>query len=297
MRWCLLTCLLSLLTSCDQKKSASSPPLPAGAVAMVGDSALLQSDLDYAQSLSGDRAPAAVLDDLVSAEAMARLARAEGIDQEPSVRAAIRRLLVTRLQEKHLTSQDITAGEMSAAVQDAPPPPARPATSHIAFLRRRYANSGEQNAASASLEEARAAYQALPADPTRSGFGPLAVTFSDDNDTRYQGGNAGWITANSTHILLPPEVVTAAVALPGPGLVPGIIQSSGAAWLVLVMEVKSSAAVPLDPAKLRLRLVARKEAEARAKLASHATLASSVTLLQKPVAPPAPPAALPPLNP
>jgi hypothetical protein len=296
-RWPLgtLLCVAGVLISCHQQPSASSRAIPADAVALVGDTALLQSDLDHAQTLAGARPPASVLDDLVSSEALARLARAEGIDQEPSVRAAIRRLLVTRLQEKHLAPAEVTAAEITSALQKEPSPVARPAASRIAFLRKRFANSTEQTAAVASLEEARAVYQSLAADPNRSGFGPLAVTFSDDNDTRHQGGDAGWITAGNSHLLVPAEVVSAAAALSSPGLVPAIIQSSGAAWLVLVIEVKASAAAPVDSPQIRTRLLAGKEAEARANLTTRAMTASPATLLVKPAAPslsatPAPPA-------
>ena len=109
----------------------------------------------------------------------------------------------------------------------------------LAFLRQRFDEAGGETAAAAKLEKARAAWLALPPDASRNAFGPLAVEFSDDQDPRYQGGDAGWIKSGERHLLLPPEVTQAAAPVRAAGLLPDILKAGGAAWLVLVMEVQT----------------------------------------------------------
>ncbi len=289
-----LAAVTLVLVCCRREPGKTATPLPADAVATVGPAVLVRTDLDHALASAGARPPADVLRALADDEALAQLAVKEGLDRDPSVRAAIRRMLGARLLEKEASPVTVTDAEVAAAVKALPLPAARPATRHLAFLRRKYQNDTEKAEAKAVLEKARAAFQALPADPQRSGFGPLAVEASDDGDTRYQGGDAGWAVDGTGHLLLPAEATRAAAALSAPGLVAEIIFTKEAAWLVLVSGIKPAASAPVDAAKVRATLLAEKEKAQRENLARRAREAAPVTLL---VTPPTPAAQVPAASP
>lgn len=279
MRILILSAAALLLASCGQKTPAPSAPSPADAVAMVGGTPVLQSDLDFALQDSGALPPAAVLQRLTEEESLARLAVAEGLDQEASVRAAVRRMLATRALEKHLVRREITDAEVTAALQATPAPPAQPRL-RLSFLRYKAETAGSIDAAAAKLEEARTAWLALPEAERTKGFGGLAVQYSDDPDTRYQGGEAGWITSGERHVLLPPEATAAAAALNQTGLVPDVLRASDAAWLLLVTETGTQTRPGTTPEAVRARLQAGQESAARQSLLQRALQASPVRILK-----------------
>lgn len=279
MRLILLLPLLLLPAACQKESPARSASVPAGTVATVGEAALLPSDLEHALSFAPGRSRAETLLALTDEEALAQLARAEGLADDPSVRAAIRRMLAARLREKHQTSLTITDAEVAAAALAEKSPPAAPPKLRLAFLRQRFDNAGSESAAVAKLEEARTKWLALPADASRIAFGPLAVEYSDDADTRYQGGDAGWISAGARHLLLPPEATAAIAPRHEAGLLPDIIRTRDAAWLLLVENIQQPAAAPPDAAAVKARLSAARSAAEEASLLARARAAAPVKIL------------------
>lgn len=281
MRILLLSTAALLLCSCGQKIPPASGAPPADAVAMVGGTAVLQSDLDHALKESGSVPPAEVLKRLAEEESLARLAVSEGMDQDASVRAAIRRMLAARISEKHLPAvADITDEEVAAAMKAAPAPASQPRL-RLAYLRHKTETAGSLDAAVAKLEEARTAWQALPDAERAKGFGALAVHYSDDNDTRYQGGEAGWINSGERHVLLPPEATTAAAAAGKSGMIPDILRTADAAWLLLVMETATQTRPGASPEAVRARLRAEREAAARRSLTERALQSAPVRILKE----------------
>jgi PPIC-type PPIASE domain len=188
-------------------------------------------------------------------------------------------MLAARVREKHLVPREITDPEVTAALQATPAQPAQPRL-RLAFLRHKAETAGSIDAAVAKLEEARTAWLALPEEARSKGFGTLAVQYSDDPDTRYQGGEAGWITSGERHVLLPQEATAAAAALNTAGMVPEILRASGAAWLVLVMETGTQSKPGATPEAIRARLQAEHETAARQTLVQRALQASPVRILK-----------------
>lgn len=184
----LLLCLL--FAGCS--KQSAMKAAPADVVARVGDQWIRQSDLDFAMESAGARSPAQVLQNLIDEETLAQQALAEGLVEDASVRAAVRRLLGSRYLDKASSVQPIVEDRvLREAWESAGDRFTVPAAARIAVLRRRA--EGDVAEAMRALEAARQAYLTLPEDPRRQGFGPLAVSVSDDNDTRFQGGDCGWV--------------------------------------------------------------------------------------------------------
>jgi hypothetical protein len=273
------------LSSCRQEAAQEAAVASPDTVAMVGKVPLLQKDLDHAVALAGGRPAADVLTELTREEALAQLAAAGGLAEDPSVRAAVRRLLAARLREKHEATATVDPAEVAAALEkEQAQAPVVPPHYQVAFLRQQFVNAGSRDAAVGALEKARADFLALPADPARQGFGALAATVSDDADTRYQGGDAGWISQGKNHVLLPRALTDALTARTEPGLLPGIIESSDAAWLGLVMRIKTPEAPRISPAQVEARLLRERETAQAEDLIGKALAAFPVTIL-KPAAP------------
>lgn len=269
-----------IISSCRRESPAPVEEASADTVATVGTARLLKSDLEYATGTAGSRPASSVLESIMDEEALAQLARSEGLDRDPSVRAAVRRMLASRLMEKHLPETAITSEELAAAATSAAPAPPGSPRQHLAFLRQKFEDAGGEDEAVKKLKKARGAWLELAPDSARKGFGPLAVEYSDDSDTRYQGGDAGWIKAGERHVLLPPEVTTAAAQHSGTGLVSEIIRAAGAAWLVIVTEVKTpEPAAVVNPEQLRATLTAAKEQAAREALKRRAREAAPAKIL------------------
>lgn len=296
----LILCLsLLLFTACQKEPPARTAGPPSDAVATVGSSAILESDLDHALTHNGGRSRAETLQTLTDEEALAQLARAEGLAEDPSVRAAMRRMLAARLREKHSAEITVSTEEIRNTADGDLVPPVR-VRQRLAFLRQKFSEAGGAEAAGAKLRVAREKFDALPPAPSRAGFGPLAVEYSDDNDTRYQGGDAGWIIRGERHVLLPAEVTAAAASVESPGLLPDVILSSDAAWLLLVAEVKAPSSPEVNSEQIRARLAAATSAAREKSLLEKARTAAPVKVLipipAEPV-PASPGKIIPPANP
>lgn len=296
LRLTILPALLFLLCSCGGKPAGDSAPAPGDAVAAVGGKTLLQKDLDHAVEQAGSRPAADVLRLLAEEEALAQLAVSEGLDKEPSVRASVRRMLAARVSEKYTGPKSVTDAEVAAVLAaEASAAPAPKPRLHLAFLRQTVDSAGSMDAAVARLEEARTAWKALPEEERGRGFGTLAVNFSDDADTRYQGGDAGWILQGDRHLLLPPEATAGASALSEAGLVPEIVRTGNAAWLVLVLEKAESPLPKPNLEVVRARLAAERAAADRKALLEKALQVSPIRILKQqsttraPAAVPSPP--------
>lgn len=278
------------LIGCNKPQPAAPPP-PADAVAMVGTQPILQVELDHARSLNPAKSAAAVLEEIAAEEALAQLAGAEGLTNDPSVKAAIRRLLASRIKEKHLTPHQPTDDEIAEALanqQAAAPPPK--SERRLAILRILFDTAGSEEKAVNQLKDAMARY-----GPDNSpGFGALAANASDHTDTRYQGGDAGWIAEGETHPLLPAAVNQAAADLTNTRQPSDVIVANGAAWIVMFWDTRQAAA-PRAPTKAAVAALLRQQHEQAnaAELITQSKQRYPVTILRPqdastPQAPPVP---------
>lgn len=104
------------------------------------------------------------------------------------------------------------------------------------------------------MEEARAHFQAPEQAvlPPSQGFGSASSSFSDEPDTRFNGGLAGWVVPGRSHFLVPAEVIEAAAELDQPGAISPVIVSGHAAWLVRLTELQSARIRPFEAVREQL---------------------------------------------
>lgn len=165
---------------------------------------------------------------------------------------------------------DVPEDELRKRYAAAPERFSVPATSRVAWLRQAVPGGADPSEAVKKLEAARAAWSALPADPARRGFGPLATRFSDDQDTRFVGGDLGEISPDDAR--LPPSARAAAAALVAPGDISPVVVSPDAVCVLLLIAKSPATPLPYERVRARIRAECIAEREAAARAAFNAAL-------------------------
>jgi parvulin-like peptidyl-prolyl isomerase len=264
------------MTSCGK-----SPPASESAgrqvVAEVGSRTILAGDLtDEASRRLEHRRPVpekeALLAEMIKREALLQRARKAGLDRDPAYQREIESLLIRKLQAAELDPRRESVAIPDAAVKAEYETGAarftRPAQARLAMLflaADPKASETRRGEVRARLEEGRRKFLALSASasPVASlGFGPLAVDYSDDQVTRYRGGDLGWLEPGKHPSRVPAEVGEAAWAL-SPGKVSEVIEARNGFYLVLKADARASAVTPFESvqASLRQTLLVRKRNE------------------------------------
>lgn len=254
----LMTCLLAvLLCHCQRKQALKHDFGNPDVLAFVGEAKITKADfLEFTRErrLENLEQAEAALRALIDEESLAQLAKHQKLDQKPQFRAAMRRLLLSQLLEATPSLDGAKISE--AALQDAYTKSSSrftvPSRRDIAILRQTVSLESGREEATTRIREAQAALPSIGKD--EPGFGPLAVTFSDDNDSRYQGGRVGWVVEGQEHPLLPAEVIAAAAALTSPGQISEPIATKSSVYLIKLIAFQPSKPMPFDQVKDRLRM-------------------------------------------
>lgn len=259
----LAVCLV--LAGCSKPAPPPSPAPETDVLARVGDRAIRAADLKAEVDWRiKSRRPVpdkeALLQEMIQRETLLQRARATGIEHDPEARREVENLLIGKLWERdvqpRLDAVDVTFEEVEAEYRKNLPRYTRPPMVRLALLHLQ-GSPGMTDARRAELrarmEEARtkavAAFQA--GTPATAGFGPLARAYSDDQTSRYRGGDIGWHQSEDA-TLWPREVLAAGFALE-PGKVSEIIESGAGLYLVLKSDSRPAQVTPLDKVQAALR--------------------------------------------
>lgn len=236
-----------VLASCDPPEG----PKPAG-LAVVGTETISVEEFQAAAVRRGGGNAAsidrgALLDELITESALVQRAQALKLHESPDFRRRQRALLIAMLQEKEpvaLEPLSPTDVQLKALYEELKPSLQVPDARHLAVVRLTENHK--------RLAEALKRFQALPADPARRGFGSLATEFSDDQDTRYIGGDIGWLNPDEIQRRLPAPVAKAALQLSKPQTCSEVIIDGAAAYVILLLESRAAATQTFEKARPRL---------------------------------------------
>lgn len=199
-----------------------------------------------------------LLNELVRIELMAEGAERAGLFDEPDVRRAVELFAANRLQMQLLAAASnevrVTDEEVSAFYAKHAEEFVVPERAHVAVLQiavPRAAPEAKKRELLAKANKVRQEAAALPA--TTPNFGPLSVKYSDDVDTRYTGGDAGWLTRKSERGRWDAEVVKVAFMLKNPGELSPVISSDNAFYILKLIEHRASSRIPLTQVGASLR--------------------------------------------
>lgn len=259
-----------LLPGCS-RKPAPDPTL----LAKVGTREIrvadLQRELEWRTKTRrpvGD-APT-LLEDVVTEEILFQRARASGLENDPDVQRTYRRILITRLKDRELAPRleaaQPTPEEIEALYQRQIEQYTRPAKVRLAAVHVRTDKkmSAERLAElRARAEEARREALALP--PGSRGFDRVAAAYSDDQASRYKGGDLGWFDQGAAGYRWPAEIVTAGFALKNQGDMTDVLQAEDGFYVVMKLDARPPTLTPLaqvaESLRRRLALEKRQQTE------------------------------------
>ena len=267
--------LVAGLWLCGCGPADKSGALPPNAVAVVGDKiitaeAFLKELAQRGQPASGRHADlkekAALLEEMIRLEVLYQKALAAGYDKDPQIVAGLKRIITAKYQEDQLAKlgrPGVRPEEITNYYRANPQRFGTPEKVRVALIEFKTARTAtpEKRAeiarkAHAVLAEAKAA---TIADGT---FGLLAQNHSEDQSSRYQGGDIGWLRVGDTNVPWSPAVLSAISRLAQPGDFAQVIETPAAFYLVRLVERQPPSMRPLNDMKDGIGyLVARQKEE------------------------------------
>jgi parvulin-like peptidyl-prolyl isomerase len=210
-----------------------------------------------------------LLEEMIRRKVMVARAREAGFDRDPEMLRLVERLIADRYQEKlaadRLDADPVVTEEQVAAFhhqhQDRYLIPGA-VRAGVIWIKT------SPRAESRKREEARARAETIRTEAERSdaaGFSELARKHSDDQATRYRGGDTGWIRDG---LALPDDLTAvraAAESLDSPGEVAPLVESADGFRIVRLGDRQAPSARPLEEVRDAIRhellQVARKTRE------------------------------------
>jgi len=248
---------------------------PEEVLARVGDAVITVADFE--RQLQARRGAGLVkvdaeelLGELVEREVLVQKAVSDGLRNDPEVKELIRDVLISKYRERHLDglldkAVEVSSEEVGEAYEQEKEKLMRPERVRLALLRLSAADAAEQEAQSRRLRIAveKASQESAAA---QAGFGRLAVEYSEDQESRYRGGEIGWVERERYPQRLGREVIEAGFALREPRHISDVIRVAGGVFVVMLLERQPASAMPLELAGpvLRQRLVQQKQEQIRA---------------------------------
>lgn len=257
--------LVLSVASCRQDPPSSETALGPDVVAVVAGRPVMRAALEAELARRGPGVTKeTVLGDLIRQQATLAQLRASGFDRDPETVAAVERLLVARFEERELADAEapkVSDAEVQAAYAADAARYAIPAAVRGGVLWLKCspkAASGQRAEVKRSAEQLRAA--AVAADA--AGFERLVREHSDDQSTRFHGGDTGWLSANQKVGGWDPAVVQALQALATPGEYAPVVETPGGFYVVRLGETRAAGTRPLAEVRDTIRhqlQVARRE--------------------------------------
>lgn len=233
------------LTSCSREPKPAAMA-PGNAVAMVGDHAIMREDLESeltrrtVMSRGGTKEAQALLEEMIRFEVLYQRALRTGYAQDPQIKVALKRMVVTKFQEDQLAKfglpevnpHEITNYYFNNLHRFSTPEKIRAAL--IEFKSPRSATVEKRAEVAA---RAQAVLMEARTNPTTDHtFGLVAQRNSDHQPSRYRGGDIGWMTVGATNTEWPATVLEALFKLTQPGEIGPIIETPTAFYLVKITE-------------------------------------------------------------
>lgn len=265
------------LTACDGPPAAEKDVAEgAGEVlAVVGDRRLTVDAFQRELNKRAARAPGAfdqeqdrerLLEAMVEREVLLSRAYSEGFDQRPDIVDSIETLIASRYRETHwaqwststepISSEAITDYYLAHSNMFLMPSAVR------AGVLRLDCPAGVPADKRATLVARAEALRLEAADGSEEDYTILVQRHSDDQSSRYTGGDTGWLVAGEGSLRWPEGVVEAAFQLEQEGSVAPLVHTGDALYIVRLSGSRAAARVPLSEvsSQIRYRLERHREA-------------------------------------
>lgn len=299
-RFVSLLCLAAAtgaLTQCNNKNSSASSTGPASSepvLAVVAGRNITATDLREEaewRKANHQMVPAAdvLLDEMVQRLAMVERARAAGLEKESDTRHRLESVLISRLRERELEDAvakvDVTDEEVRASYEARKAEFARKGMDRFSILFQAVPAQGSEARKAEARQRLEAGLAAAAANPAQggrgaagSGFGSVAVEYSDEQTSRYRGGDIGWIESDAAETRWPAEVIKAGRALELKAR-SGIIEDATGLYAIMKTDTRAGGARPFEEIAERLKqgLLADKRRALEERFVADALAAAKVT--------------------
>ena len=207
----------------------------------------------------------ALLQELIRFETLLAKAHSAGVDHDPEVVVAINRLVVGKFQERQLQQLGLDAISLSETEIQAQYQRQLPR-----FTTPRQIRAGViycQASAKATPEKREQLRQRADAlwnrarEADDAGFSQLVMLHSEDQATRYAGGDTGWIVPDQNGLHWDPAVIQAASAIAKPGDLAPLVQTSNGFYIVKLLGTKPETHRPLEQVRDGIEYHLRREKE------------------------------------
>ncbi|HTI72854.1 MAG TPA: peptidylprolyl isomerase [Candidatus Limnocylindria bacterium] len=243
----LWVCLTLALASCRDEVAKKRETVPPEVVAVVGTRSITKAALERELQRRGPEASKdKTLEELVQFEATLAKVRTAGFDRDPEIVAAVERMLVARFQERELataespvvTEDEIRASYAASAKRFAVPAKVR---GGVLYLRSpQKADSSRRAEVAEQAEKLRAQAQSTNA----TAFARLVREHSDDQTTRYRGGDTGWLSAGQPQSW-DPVVAETLLTLKQPGECASVVETQQGFYIIRLAESQPASVRPL----------------------------------------------------
>ena len=251
---CVLICG-ALFAACHRESSSPSAPIAQSpgpdCIARVGDVTITRAAFEKEWARRGYRtSKEAVLEEMVHTAALLVRAKEAGYDRDPEIVARINDFIITRFQENELakgvaTPAAVTASEIERFYQNGTEQFREPATARAGVI---FVKCSPRATDEKKAERRRRAEEVL-AEARRvdaAGFRRLAERHSDDQATRYVGGDTGWLRANVDAAPWPESVKEAVFALSQSGDCASLVTAEQGFYIVRLTDRAPARVRPLD---------------------------------------------------
>ncbi len=257
--------------------SAPPPPDSPAVLARVGERTItvadLRAELQRAEHLK-TLDPGQVLDRLIDRELRLAKAREMHYDETAKYRRSCENLLIGMVNKRVLSPKldavVVSDEEVEDYYQEHAEEFVRPARRRFAVIHvpvdRQRADDRRVQEARQRIETAREkAVELADEIPVEDGFGSLAVTCSEDQVTRYKGGDIGWHAVGGPPSRWEEAIMRAGFALDEPGQVSEVVEIDKGFAILRLTSRRESVLTPLEQAasRIRQRLLRQKREEIR----------------------------------
>jgi parvulin-like peptidyl-prolyl isomerase len=247
----------------DTAKNASGPASPdSGALAVI-DGKTITMDIFRAEmakrrgDFDGER-KGELLDSMVRSELLFAAARNERYENDPEVIAQVKQVMVGKFLrdklEPKLAQLKATEQDTEAYYYAHPAEFGSHAMVHAALIRIAVSPKVTVGKRAELLKRAeRARAEALALEPGVPAFGSVAVKYSEEQESRYRGGDIGWLQTGNMDGRWDKKVSDAIFALKAPGQVSPVVAAADGYYIVKLMETKGATVKPFAEVKEGVR--------------------------------------------
>jgi len=234
---------------------------PPKALAGVAESVITIEKIESAMRQSRSTNVSAMVDRLLDQEVLYAAACRAGVDIEPEVAAAVRRLVAsTYLQRLNVEDVSLTEAELLAWYRKNKQLYYKPERRSAAVIR--ISGSSTADVEQSARTDARIkSIRSLIGECKDLDFGRLAATSSDHQGSRFKGGRIGWVAKEDKSV--PSEVISTLFLIESKQGVAEPVLVGNDCWFVKLIDRQESGVLPFESVRERVKYKAEREASLR----------------------------------